>query len=150
MENRFAQLSSGWRTRIIPIVGDGNCFFRAVSRFLFRTQSHYRNIREIILRKTLRNLGIFRRMRETLGNDLHPIDILNRDGEYADIGVLFLCAHLFGIRINLFRENNLVEPFMTFNTYDHVIPEFDDCLNLYFSGPETGGHFDLLNFGRPC
>ena len=40
----------------ISIIGDGNCFFRAVSYALFRTQNHYHEIRTRIVYESVKNM----------------------------------------------------------------------------------------------
>lgn len=87
---------------------------------------------------------------EEQGADLRPMDILNKSGAYADNGVLYVCAHLLHIRINVFRGKDILHPVASYYT-DEAVDEnsWENCINLYFSGPEGNGHYDLLDYGRP-
>ena len=59
-----------------------------------------------------------------------------------------LTAYLFNIRINVFNERSLTNPILVSNPdlgWDHE--HYTDSLNLFFSGPSGGGHFDFINYG---
>ena len=70
---------------------------------------------------------------------------LNTDDAYADNGVLYLTAALFGFRIDVYSGSNLTTPTVSYNRTRDQSREADQFrVDLYFSGPITHGHFDYM------
>ena len=84
------------------------------------------------------------------GEDSLAIELLNFPNSYADRSVIALVSLLFRIRINLFKKENLHEPCLAFNDEAGNDNEnFQDSLNLLFTGPLKGGHYDLISYHIP-
>ena len=70
---------------------------------------------------------------------------LNTDDAYADNGVLWMTAALFGFRIDVYSGSDLTTPTVSYNrTQDQSRVADQFRVNLYFSGPQTHGHFDYM------
>ena len=63
MKTRFDQFyEEEIRTLFVQVTGDGNCFYRALSKYLYKTEAYYKDLKQILLKKVIENPQIYREM----------------------------------------------------------------------------------------
>ena len=63
MKKRFDQFSEEViNTLFVQVTGDGNCFYRALSKYLYKTEAYWKDLKQILLKKVIENPQIYREM----------------------------------------------------------------------------------------
>ena len=60
-------------------------------------------------------MPLYSRMLQEQGSDMNSLLALNTDDAYADNGVLYLTAALFGFRIDVYSGSDLTTPTVSYN-----------------------------------
>ena len=127
------------RFRLVQIAADGNCFYRAVSFALFKTEKFEFDIRVSVVSHIVKFWNRFSNFLlspcgEPYLNAEQYRKFSLRSGEYASSPEIQACCEARRIHIRVHSDGAL----RVFGNPSH--PAFD----LLFTGPIEGGHFDFL------
>ena len=88
------------------MLGDGNCFFRALSHQLFGDVESHQIVRQAATDQVLRNPEFYT---ESLTNDdiQHFVLSLSKDREWADNHEIQAAADVFGVSIEIINFNSV-------------------------------------------
>ena len=108
---QFSEQLAAVRLRMVPMPGDGNCFFRAISHQLYVHQNEHLNIRSAAINYLVNNMTEYvPYLDESYAGPDDYIDRMNRDGTYADH--LAVLATAIVIRKNIFVHEKHQTPLL--------------------------------------
>ncbi|XP_052695810.1 uncharacterized protein LOC128174255 [Crassostrea angulata] len=91
----------------IPITGDGNCFFRAVSYCLTSTENHHHVVRSAICNHILKNENKFQSfLRSNEASVKNHVSSMEKEGNWATEIEIFALAHMLSVDIFTFSNGN--------------------------------------------
>ena len=112
---------------MVDITGDGNCLYRALSRFIFGTESLHNRIRNEIYQEALNRAANYPDI--TLNTERGPmrirdyINLINTEGFYGGELDLSIACSIYNINIATFREiydnNNNLQGLSFINYYNN-------------------------------
>lgn len=136
--------------RKINIIRDGNCLFRAASKFLFNSENLHSKLREDSVKYINKNWNTFASF---LGDDVSREKYCKkmlRNGEYGTAFECLAMSELFSTNFNTYLTNlnSTHEQNSILNMNDQPIKisksNYRETIDLLFSGNPDAGHFDLL------
>ena len=92
--------------RIVDVLGDSNCFFRALSHQLFGDAESHQIVRQAATDQVLRNPELY--TESLINNDIqHFVLSLSKDREWADNHEIQAAADVFGVSIEIINSNSV-------------------------------------------
>ena len=92
--------------RIVNVLGDGNCFFRALSHQLFGNAEIHQIVRQAATDQVLHNPELY--TESLINNDIqHFVLSLSKDREWADNHEIQAAADVFGVSIEIINSNSV-------------------------------------------
>ena len=92
--------------RIVDVLGDGNCFFRALSHQLFGDAESHQIVRQAATDQVLRNPELY--TESLINNDIqHFVLSLSKDREWANNHAIQAAADAFGVSIEIINSNSV-------------------------------------------
>lgn len=134
----------GFTYQRIPIVEDGNCFFRAVAFWVYGDQEQHQYIRRLIVQHILSNWS---RYKAFIVGDFSYHDrirsmydygqCMKEDGRYGGSQECVATTEIFYVKIVVYSIENLGSP----QVYGAM---FESSFTFLFSGSQDYGHFDVI------
>ena len=149
--NKQDQASAGKeKLRVIPIVGDGNCLYRALSYALYGNQIYHVQIRQNITNYVCDNYDIYEQSLNATCFDYPYKDAEHYKKHMGAEGILgtdfqvAMFANLYEIKIQLYRMNETsgYEQSYQFDPIDS--PDVKPVIKILFTGDKRDGHFEIL------
>lgn len=102
----------------VPIIGDGNCFFRAISHVLSGNEDHHRQFRDVLCTFTAKNCASFAQYTDC-GRDLDHIVSTNmrKDRVWATQVEVYAAATLLNTSVYVFMKTG---PVLAWNKHEPV------------------------------
>ena len=116
------------------IVGDGNCFFRAVSQAVCGTQKHHRKIRVAIVKHLKANGGIFRSEYSSMEEYL-TVSKMAYVGSWATEVEIQAAADFFGVSIFTYCDGRWLEYSCKYRPLSYQGIYLDNC---------NGNHYETV------
>ena len=92
--------------RIVDVLGDGNCFFRALSHQLFDNAEIHQIVHQAATDQDLHNPELYKE--SLINNDIqHFVLSLSKDREWADNHEIQAAADVFGVSIEIINSNSV-------------------------------------------
>lgn len=131
------------QTKIIKMIPDGNCLFRALAYCVYGTQDRHAEVRLSIVSNIVDNWSTFAGF--ITGNESNGAVIrspgdykshMNKNGIYGGEAELAAAADIFKICLIVYREERI---------HPHRIGSQNETqFSLLFTGDGDSGHFDVL------
>lgn len=133
---------------IVFMCGDGSCLFRSLSYGLFKNQDFHNIVRRVVVSFVFENWGVYvERLTATNVEKKYEtakeyLEDMQRDGVFGTDFEIAVFSNIFKITVNIYRidEENSLYLFYSTNTD----PEYKEEINIFFSGGERAGHFDII------
>lgn len=132
-------------SRVIPIIGDGNCLFRSIAYCVFGTQERHREIRHRVVERVVDNWSRYKHFiigDSSYGSTIYEASdyrkLMSRDGEYAGHVELHCVSELY-VDYTFKIHRNGCSKTIDYGTGRNV-------KHLLFSGYLDAGHYSVLDF----
>lgn len=128
----------------IPMMDDGNCFFRAIAFWVYGNQNQHMDVRQLIVKHISNNWDRYRVF--IVGDDSYHnrirslydyIECMEHDGTFGGSQECVATSELFNVKLVIYTVENLKVP----QVYG---PAYDNTFTLLFSGSHDNGHFDVI------
>ncbi|CAF3867153.1 unnamed protein product [Rotaria sordida] len=147
-DSRFHSLTEQLRVlnlRTIAIIGDGNCFFRAISDQLFDTQTYHRRLRSDAITYIRRNIAAFEFFVSDEDNTIYDyIFRMEKNYTYADHLIIMATAsilnqniiiHEYGKRPLLIPGSDYIDrqlhiSYNPYNQHYESVKDFDEAIPI--------------------
>ncbi|CAF1342336.1 unnamed protein product [Rotaria sordida] len=147
-DSRFHSLTEQLRVlnlRTIAIIGDGNCFFRAISDQLFDTQTYHRRLRSDAITYIRRNIAAFEFFVSDEDNTIYDyIFRMEKNNTYADHLIIMATAsilnqniiiHEYGKRPLLIPGSDYIDrqlhiSYNPYNQHYESVKDFDEAIPI--------------------
>lgn len=131
----------------INIIGDGNCFFRAISHQLFDQQNHYRELRNLSIMYMNQNKSIFKSFVTEDKNINNYISRMSKNNTYADH--LIITATAIALNQNIVIHEQGKRPLLIPGS-DYIDHQLHILYNVnlthYDSLKDFNGNTPFINF----
>ena len=139
-------IAAGQRHRIIKMVGDGNCFFRAIAHSVNGSQERHRSARQHIVKYITEQWNLYKDF--IIGDDSYQgaistsedyRHVMSQDGKYGGSQEMAVAAKIYGIHLEVFDREG--------GRFEYGNPDFETKVRLLFSAGainRDSGHFDVL------
>lgn len=128
----------------VPMVDDGNCFFRAVSFWVYGNQEQHADVRQLIVSHIMSNWNRYKSF--IIGDDSYHnrirsmydyVECMQEDGRFGGSQECVATSEVFCVQLIIFTLGNLQAP----QIYG---PMHESTFTFLFSGSQDNGHFDVI------
>ena len=106
--------------QLVDVLGDGNCFFRAISHQLFATEDHHQTIRENAINHMLLNPDMYSRCFDENQSMDEFIALNSKNREWADSIIISATSNFYQVNINIINDRGVELLIHPEGTSDHV------------------------------
>lgn len=143
-EAKISDVIKNWKNYVVKIKGDGNCLFRSLSYCLYRKESCFTFIRNVVVYHVIKKWQFYEDYVIGNGelNNVHSKEdyekYMSKKGTYGGFIELVAASRFFVININVFSNTGSI--FIN-NVLDKAKPTF----SLFYAGDGFHGHYDVIS-----
>lgn len=127
--------NKGGKFSIMKMVGDGNCFFRSISYFVFGRQSEHSYVRYRVVRYILENWERFKYFMDC--DKQEYLKSMVFDGGFGGQPEMVAVSEVFNCQLRICFDDST-------NRKPEIIGKRRTKCFLLYSGPSDAGHYDVL------